>query len=272
MSASQNNRAIFITGGASGIGRAVAIFFAARGWSVGIADVDQAGMQETLGMIDGDRAFSYSLDVRDRTQWDEALSAFAKASGGRIDVVFNNAGIGNGGPLVEQPDDELVPMLDINLKGVIYGAQASHKYLAQSGPGSVLLNTASLAGIIGAPGLAAYCATKWGVRGLTESLDAEWAGDGIKVVSLCPGFIDTPIIESTQGDSNQTVKETLIENGVEVLPVETVPNIVWQAVHGDDLHYTVGKTASRLRWLHRWMPGLVRKRMRSQSADGDIRL
>ncbi|MEM7780167.1 MAG: SDR family oxidoreductase [Pseudomonadota bacterium] len=267
MTASNENRAIFITGGASGIGRAVAIFFAQRGWYVGISDVDMNGMEETLRLIGNDRATSYPLDVRDRQQWDTALAGFAEATGGRIDVVFNNAGIGNGGPLVEQPEDELTSMLDINMKGVIFGAQASHKYLAASAPGSVLLNTASLAGIIGAPGLAAYCATKWGVRGLTESLDAEWTEDGIKVAALCPGFIDTPIIETTQGDSNQTVKEQLIENGVEVLPVETVPEIVWQAIHGDDLHYTVGKTASRLRFLQRWMPGLVRKQMRAQSAD-----
>lgn len=272
MGAAPDNRAIFITGGASGIGRAVAIFFAERGWYIGISDVDSAGMEETLALIGSDRATSYPLDVRDRGQWDAALSGFAKATGGRIDVVFNNAGIGNGGPLVEQPEDELTSMLDINMKGVIFGAQTAHPYLAASGPGSVLLNTASLAGIIGAPGLAAYCATKWGVRGLTESLDAEWAEDGIRVASLCPGFIDTAIIGNTQGDSNKTVKETLIENGVEVLPVESVPGIVWQAIHGDELHYTVGKTASRLRFLQRWLPGVVRKQMRAQSADGNVKI
>jgi NAD(P)-dependent dehydrogenase (short-subunit alcohol dehydrogenase family) len=203
-------------------------------------------------------------------EWDEALAAFAAAAGGRIDVVFNNAGIGEGGALAEQPEDEISRMVDINLKGVIYGAQASHKYLAQSAPGSVLLNTASLAGIIGSPGLAAYCATKWAVRGLTESLDAEWAEDGITVASLCPGFIDTPIIGKVNEESNQTAKEQLIDAGVEVNPVSIVPEVVWNAVHGKELHYTVGKMAKRLRFMHRFAPGMVRKEMRKQGIGVEI--
>ena len=270
MNANETRRSIFITGGASGIGRAVAIFFAQRGCFVGIADIDQAGMQDTLSQIKAGMASAHTLDVRDRGQWDAVLAEFAKATGGRIDVVFNNAGIGDGGPLVDQDEGELTRMLDINLKGVIFGAQASHKYLVKTAPGSMLLNTASLAGIIGAPGLAAYCATKWAVRGLTESLDAEWAADGIKVASLCPGFIDTPIIGKVDANSNQTAKETLIESGVEVSPVEIVPEVVWRAVHGDDLHYTVGKMAKRLRRMQRWLPGLVRKEMRKTGIGVEI--
>ena len=200
--------------------------------------------------------------MRDRAAWEAALDAFSTAAGGRIDVVFNNAGIGDGGALADQAEDEVSRMVDINLKGVIYGAQASYKHLAKTAPGSVLLNTASLAGIIGSPGLAAYCATKWGVRGLTESLDAEWVEDGIKVAALCPGFIDTAIIGKIQEDSNQTAKEMLIEHGVEVNPVDIVPEVVWRAVHGKNLHYTVGKMAKRLLYMQRWVPGLVRKEMR----------
>ncbi len=263
-------RHIFITGGASGIGRAVARYFGERNWFVSIADVDQAGMEDTLGLIPGGFKYSHMLDVRDRAAWDVALESAATAAGGRIDVVFNNAGVGDGGPLADQDEGELTRMLDINLKGVIFGAQASHKYLAQTAPGSLLLNTASLAGIIGAPGLAAYCATKWAVRGLTESLDAEWAADGIKVASLCPGFIDTPIIGKVDANSNQTAKETLIDSGVEVSPVEIVPEVVWRAVHGDDLHYTVGKMAKRLRRMQRWLPGLVRKEMRKTGIGVEI--
>lgn len=257
-------RAIFITGGGSGIGREVAIYFAERGWFVGIADINEQGMQDTLGMIGGGYTYSHKLDVRDRAAWDVALEAFSVAAGGRIDVVFNNAGVGHGGPIHEQTNDEVERLLDINLKGVIYGAQAALPHLKKTAPGSVLVNTASLAGIIGAPNLAIYCATKWAVRGLTRSLDAEWAGDGIKVTALCPGFIDTPIIEQTQPDSNQSVKESLIEAGVEVSPVSAVPKVVWDAVHGDKLDYTVGRMARRLLFLSRFLPGKVRKEMRNQ--------
>ena len=265
-----DRKSIFITGGASGIGREVAAYFGNRGWFVGLADVDLKGMEETAAMLPAGASSSHKLDVRSRAEWDEALAALANAAGGRIDVVFNNAGIGEGGALAEQPEDEISRMVDINLKGVIYGAQASHKYLAQSAPGSVLLNTASLAGIIGSPGLAAYCATKWAVRGLTESLDAEWADDGITVASLCPGFIDTPIIGKVNEESNQTAKEQLIDAGVEVNPVSIVPEVVWNAVHGKELHYTVGKMAKRLRFMHRFAPGMVRKEMRKQGIGVEI--
>ena len=255
-------RAIFITGGGSGIGREVAIYFGERGWFVGIADINDQGMQDTLGLIPGGFKYSHRLDVRDRAAWDVALEAFSVAAGGRIDVVFNNAGVGHGGPLIEQTEDEIGRLLDINLKGVIYGAQAAYPHLKKSAPGSCLLNTASLAGIIGPPNLAVYGATKWGVRGFTQALDGEWVRDGIKVAALCPGFIDTPIIEQTSPGSNQSVKDSLVEAGVEVSPVSAVPKVVWDAVHGDKLDYTVGKTAKRLLWMQRFLPGRVRKIVR----------
>jgi len=263
-------RSIFITGGGSGIGRAVALYFAERGWFTGIADNNEEGMEDTLGLIEGGLKYAHLLDVRDRAGWPVALAAFSTAAGGRIDAVFNNAGIGHGGPLVEQSDEEIVALLDVNLKGVIYGAQAAHPHLKRTAPGSTLINTASLAGIVGAPNLSVYCATKWAVRGLTQSLDAEWAGDGIKVSALCPGFIDTPIIEQTSASSNQSVKENLIDAGVEVSPVSAVPQVVWEAVHGDRLDYTVGRSARRLRLLQRFLPGRVRKEMRAQGIGGRI--
>lgn len=257
-------KAIFITGGASGIGREVAKYFGERGWFVGLGDMDEKGMAETEGLLPGGFSYSHKLDVRDRDQWDKALEAFATAAGGRIDVLFNNAGIGHGGPIAEQPSNEVTALLDVNLKGVIYGAQAAYPHLKKTAPGSALVNTASLAGIIGAPNLSVYCATKWAVRGFTQSLDAEWAADGIKVAALCPGFIDTPIIEQTAKESNRTVKEDLVDAGVEVNPVSIVPEVVWNAVHGDKVDYTVGKMAGRLLFLQRFLPGRVRKQMREQ--------
>lgn len=263
-------RSIFITGGGSGIGRAVAVYFAERGWFVGVADINEQGMQDTLGLIEGGFKYAHKLDVRDRAAWDAALAAFSTAAGGRIDVVFNNAGVGHGGPIAEQALEEIERVLDINVKGVLYGAQAAYPHLKKTAPGSALINTASLAGIIGAPNMSVYCASKWAVRGLTRSLDAEWAGDGIKVAALCPGFIDTPIIEQTAKESNRTVKEGLIEAGVEVSPVSAVPKVVWDAVHGDRLDYTVGKMASRLQFLSRFLPGKVRKEMRNQGVGAEL--
>ena len=257
-------KAIFITGGGSGIGRAVAIHFARQGWFVGIGDINRKGLEVTREMMQSGFSYIHEFDVRDRAAWDEALKGFSIAAGGRIDVLFNNAGIARGGPLPDNPVGDVEQVLDINLKGVIYGAQAAYPYLKKSAPGSMLLNTASLAGIVGSPGLAVYCATKFAVRGLTESLDAEWAADGIKVASLCPGFIDTPIIEQVPQGTNETMKDRLRSAGVEISPVADVPPVVWAAVHGSEQHYLVGKTARRLNFLKRWMPGKVRKEMRQR--------
>ena len=262
-----DRRSIFITGGGSGIGREVAIYFAKRGWFVGIADISEQGMQDTLGLIEGGFKYSHKLDVRDRAAWDEALEAFSTAAGGRIDAVVNNAGIGTGGPLAELETDEIERCLDINLKGVLWGAQASYPYLKAAAPGSCLVNIASAAGITGGTGMSVYSATKFAVRGIAESLDAEWASDEIKVCSICPSFIETPLLDGTGNrHSNEPVRERVKEAGLEITPVEEVAKTIWNAVHGDDLHYLVGKTARKLSFVKRWMPGKLRKQNRDASS------
>lgn len=259
-------KTIFITGGASGIGRAVAIRFGGQGWFVGLADIDEAGMRETAAMLPGGASSLHKLDVRDREAWDAALADCAQASGGRIDAVFNNAGIPLGGALAENTPAEIERCLDINLKGVLFGAQAAYPWLKASAPGSCLLNTASAAGIYGSPGASVYSATKFGVRAITESLDAEWASDGIKVASLMPGFIDTPLIDKNpNAASNEGIRERVIEAGLEITPVVEVAEAAWAAVHGTALHNRVGKTAHRVAFASRWMPGRLRKQMRSSS-------
>jgi NAD(P)-dependent dehydrogenase (short-subunit alcohol dehydrogenase family) len=178
------SKTIFITGGASGIGRAVAERFGRAGWFVGIADINQEGMAGTAALIPAGYSSQHKLDVRDRAAWDEALADCAAAAGGRIDVVFNNAGIPLGGKITDCSPEEVERTLDINLKGVIFGAQAAYPWLKAAAPGSCLLNTASAAGIYGVPGGSIYSATKFGVRSITESLDAEWKEDGIRVRDL----------------------------------------------------------------------------------------
>jgi NAD(P)-dependent dehydrogenase (short-subunit alcohol dehydrogenase family) len=253
-------KAIFITGGASGIGRATARLFASRGWRVGVADVNEAGLEETVGQIGG-MAQRYTLDVRDREGWTRALDQFTQASGGRLDVLFNNAGIASGGPLAETPFEEIDRVIAINLVGVLNGARIGHAYLKRT-PGSCLLNTASASGIYGSAGLAPYSATKFGVRALTEALDGEWHGDGIRVRDLLPGFIDTPLLHGTVTGSNRSIRETVTERGLELSAAEDVAEAAWAAVHGDRVHTYVGPTAKRMAFAARWMPGRLRKMMR----------
>ena len=261
-----SRKAIFITGGASGIGRAIAVLFGQRGWFVGLGDVDSAGMVATADMLPGGHHYTHRFDVRDREAWDDALRAFATATGGRIDVLANNAGIPLGGQLADNSTDEIERCLDINLKGVLFGAQASYPYLKDAAPDSCLLNTASAAGIYGTPGASVYSATKFGVRAITESLDGEWAEDGIKVRSLCPSFIDTPLLDhAPNAKTNEAVRDRVQAAGLEITPVEDVAEAAWNAVHGEKLHTLVGKTAKQMGFAARWMPGRVRKQTRSMA-------
>ncbi|MBV9749575.1 MAG: SDR family oxidoreductase, partial [Acetobacteraceae bacterium] len=246
-------KAIFITGGASGIGRATARLFASRGWRVGVADVNEAGLEETVGQIGG-MAQRFTLDVRDRAAWVRALEGFTESSGGRLDVLFNNAGIAQGGPLAEASFDEIDKVVAINLMGVMNGAKIGHAYLKHT-PGSCLLNTASASAIYGSAGLAPYSATKFAVRALTEALDGEWHADGIKVRDLVPGFIDTPLLHGPVTGSNRSIRETVTERGLELTSAETVAEAAWAAVHGDKVHTYVGPTARRMAFAARWMPG-----------------
>lgn len=258
------HKTIFITGGASGIGRAVAAKFGGQGWFVGLADVNESGMKETAAMIPAGMSSLDKLDVRDRAAWDDALAACAKASGGSIDVVFNNAGIPLGGQIIDHSVAEIERCLDINLKGVIFGAQAAHPWLKASAPGSCLLNTASAAGIYGAANTSIYAATKFGVRAITESLDAEWFADGIMVRDLMPAFIDTPLLDHAPNQtSNEQIRGRVQEAGLEISPVSDVAEAAWAAVHGERLHTLVGKTARRLAFAAKWLPGRLRKMSRT---------
>ncbi len=254
-------KAIFITGGGSGIGRATAQLFASRGWRVGLADVNVAMLAETRALLPAGMAETYEMDVRDRDAWVASLDAFVATTGGRLDVLFNNAGIGSGGPLAQTDFAEIDRVVAINLVGALNGARIGHAYLART-RGSCLLNTASASAIYGSAGLAPYSATKFGVRAMTEALDGEWAADGIKVRDIIPGFIDTPLLNSTAGGSNRSIRETVTSAGLELTSSADVAEAAWAAVHGDKVHTYVGKTAHRMAFAARWMPGKLRKMMR----------
>ncbi|MBR0552502.1 SDR family oxidoreductase [Stakelama marina] len=256
-----DTKAIFITGGGSGIGRAVAQRFADQGWRVGLADVHAKAIEETKALLPEGCATAHVMDVRDVAAWEEELAAFVEASGGRLDVLFNNAGIALGGPLCETGIDDIERIIAINFTGVVLGARIGYQYLEKT-PGSCLLNTSSAAGLYGTSGAAIYSATKFAVRGLTEALDGEWREAGIKVRSLMPSFIDTPLLDQTVTGSNENVRERVKAAGLEFTPLEEVADKAWEAVHGDAVHTVVGKTARRLKFAARWMPGSIRKQMR----------
>jgi len=130
------------------------------------------------------------------------------------------------------------------------------------------VNTASVAGLVGAPQLAVYSATKWAVRGLTEALHIELKPMDVTVTTLMPWFIDTPILNigASEG-ANTNMKQELTEGGAEVYPVSLAAERAWEAAHGDEVYYKVGKAADRTHRAVRWIPKAVRKRLIKELPD-----
>ena len=251
-------RAIFITGAASGIG------FAGGGWFVGLADIDAKGLVAALEAIGPVNGSTHRLDVRHRSAWKAELAVFAKLTGGRLDVLLNNAGVIKGGHLETQSADEIDLQLDVNLKGVLNGCQAAFDLLAAT-PGAVLVNVASVAGLVAPPRLSVYAATKFAVRGLSEALEAEFARVGVGVRCIMPWFIDTPLLDKARFSDNEDLRISLRDQKVPVYPVEEVSDAIWAAVHGKpQLHHLVGGQAKQIEMLNRMLPELVRKRLRRQ--------
>ncbi|NML47140.1 SDR family oxidoreductase [Ramlibacter sp. G-1-2-2] len=180
----------FITGGASGIGRALAKALGARGAVVRVADIDGAGAQRVADECGGT---AVQLDVRDADAVRNAVEAFAREHG-HLDYIFNNAGIGAGGEAHEIPLPVWRHVIDIDLYGVLHGVLAAYPIMVKQRSGHIV-NTASMAGLGPAPLLAPYALAKHAVVGLSTSLRIEAAAHGVRVSALCPSVIETPILE-----------------------------------------------------------------------------
>jgi 3alpha(or 20beta)-hydroxysteroid dehydrogenase len=188
---------IIVTGGARGIGAAAARLLVAEGASVLITDVlDEEGRGLVAEL--GPNARYRSLDVTRPQDW-EAAVAEAEAAFGSVNALFNNAGILSFGSVQDCGLEEFRRVIEVNLVGVFLGMHAVAPALRKAG-GGVIVNTSSTAGLQGYAGLSAYVSSKWGVRGLTKAAALDLAGDGIRVVSLHPGPIRTPMTEELSDD------------------------------------------------------------------------
>ncbi|MFT4050587.1 MAG: SDR family oxidoreductase [Solirubrobacterales bacterium] len=203
-----NNKIAIITGAASGLGMGFAEQIAKAGGTVVAADINLEGLEAVVARL-GDKAEAHRLDVTDSAAVTKLVDDTVDRHG-RIDFIFNNAGIAVQGYVEEIPVADWDAIIDINLKGVAYGTSAAYKHMVKQGSGHIV-NTASLAGLTPAPLLAPYSTVKFGVVGMCDSLRVEAQSKGVSVTALCPGFIDTGIYENARstGFDNKKAKDAI---------------------------------------------------------------
>ena len=200
-----------VSGGARGIGEGITRRFVAEGARVAIADILDAEGQALAAEL-GDAAIYLHLDVTKRDEWDAAVAA-VEAKWGRLDCLVNNAGVIVFKRIDDLTEAEIRRLLDINLMGVINGTQAAIPALERSGGGSIV-NMSSADGISGANSLSVYCASKFAVRGFTKACALELGHRGIRVNSIHPGGIYTPMANPTK------VPRELYDKGFWIYPAQ----------------------------------------------------
>ena len=227
---SYTGKVTFVTGAGNGIGRAAALAFAREGASVVVADVSKESNRETARMIEeiGGRALAVTCNVARaedvRGALDKTIEAF-----GRLDVAFNNAGVEQKkAATAELEEEEWDRIVDINLRGVFLCMKYEIPLMLKQGGGAIV-NTSSGAGIIGVRGGAAYVAAKHGVIGLTKSAALEYAPQNIRVNAVCPGYIDTPMMDRFTGGTSEGREKVIAEEPVGRMgqPEEIAAAVVW---------------------------------------------
>lgn len=250
-----NGKTAIVTGAASGIGRALCEELTRRGARVVLADLNEGLLEETVRALTGagGEARAASLDVRDY----EAVKKLVDdtvAEHGRLDFIFNNAGIAVGSEAHEQTIDAWRKVIDTNLYGVINGVAAAYPVMVRQGTGHIV-NTASMAGLIAIPGEISYTTSKHGIVGLSGALRIEGALHGVKVSVVCPGFIRTPIYETAEMvKMNRDVVLRMLPKGS---PPEKAARIILDDVARNRAVIIPPRYARALWWLQRLAPGLV---------------
>jgi NADP-dependent 3-hydroxy acid dehydrogenase YdfG len=250
----------FITGAGSGLGRAIAVEFAAAGWRLGLLDVSAPRLAEAESALRaaGATVHAYQGDVADEAFVAASVADFVRHAGG-LDVMVNNAGVAAAGPLEATSAADWRWITDINLLGVVWGCQAAVPRMRRAG-GGLLLNVASSAGFAAAPQMSAYNASKAAVISLSETLAAELDGSGIQVSVAMPGFFSTHLLTSMRApDEQRAMARRIMESSG--LDASDAAQTILAAAGAGDLHI-VWPRKYRLAWrLKRLFPSWFVRRV-----------
>lgn len=242
-----------VTGGAGGLGKALAEEMISRGCHVVLADIDAELLAKTASEMrrTGARVDARTVDVRDPAQL-VALVGDTYRGLGRLDYLFNNAGINLCAELRDTTLEDWDRLIDVNLRGVIHGVHAAYPIMREQGFGHIV-NTASAAGLVPAAGEGAYCATKHAVVGLSSALRIEAEAFGVQVSVVCPGLLDTPILRSTKYvklDPNALVAVT----PEKPMDPRKAARAILRGVERGDFFIVVTATAHAIWRIHRYAP------------------
>jgi NAD(P)-dependent dehydrogenase (short-subunit alcohol dehydrogenase family) len=253
----------FITGAASGLGLSMAQLLARDGWTLGVLDVDQDGLERAVGQLRTAGAAgvtAYPGDVASHAVVATAVTGFAQANQG-LDVIVNNAGVAVAGAVDATPVDDWNWIVGINLLGVVWGCRTALPVMKRQGSG-LIFNVASSAGFAAAPQMSAYNATKAGVIAVSETLASEVAGTGLQVSCAMPGFFRTHLLDHMRAppEENRLAHRIMDNSGHD--PDEAALALLGAAAEGQ--LYIVWPPEYRWAWrLKRWFPLWFLKRVQS---------
>lgn len=267
---------VVVTGGASGIGRAAALAFAAEGAIVVVADTDLDGARGTVELIDtppptaggstavfGGGAHAYRIDVSDEQQVQDFADT-VRSRHGVADILVNNAGIGVLGPFVDTPQHTFEHVMDVNFWGVVYGCRAFATQMIDRGTGGHIVNVSSAAAFMTQRNIAAYATSKSAVYVLSECLRAEFVEHGIGVTAVCPDLVNTKLPHNSEiiapdpdALAARRARTLAIHRRLQVEPEQVAEGIV-AAVRRNRPIVTVAPGATARKWLSRLAPRVVR--------------
>lgn len=251
----EQRRNAIVTGAASGLGRALAVRLATEGWRVAVADIDDAGSQQTCDLVEaaGGTGRSEHLDVACLEDW-ESLRQRLRADWPQLDLLVNNAGVGCCGDVGVFPVEEWRFLLNVNLYGGIYGCHTLVDWLKENPRGSHIINVASFAAIAPSPSMAAYNVSKAGLVALSETLYGELKPHGVGVTVVCPMYFRTNIDVSMR--SYNQLRSEIIRQRTEQsnMTAEDVANAALRAMRRKQLYAMPGRQARWYWWLKRLSP------------------
>ena len=244
-----------VTGAASGLGRAITLELARRGWHIAVADMNPVGREETVKLARqaGGQATAYPLDVTKPDEW-LRLREQLRTAWPQLDLLVNNAGVGVSGEVGKLPLEDWKWIIDINLYGAIYGCHTLIGWMKENSHGSHIVNIASMAAIASAPGMAPYNITKAGMVSLSETLYGELKPYNIGVTGVCPAFFPTNILENGRFQTSEQKKAAAKFMDQSRCTAEHVAKKIMRAVDKRQLYVFVPGAASFFWRLKRLMP------------------